>query len=266
MYECLIRTDFLHNVHPYRQLSEFILMMACKYIFRHSKTIFLTSHIVKTINRCITHNDKQALHNNLIIDKMYMHGWLILILHGNGKRDAMCHRNETARCINPVYCGEYIGYHITAQKFALEVKPVYSRYHIFKWRHGIPTQRSKRQIFPCILRLCLQILGVCPFVIILSLNCWLYIRKWDFIDNICFLYLFWAPCVVEKYSNYAVLTMQKWHLEGGQMQCTGSEPFIALYFWIENNIILSEDIFLNNTRLHWYEQRRGVETRLCWVM
>ena len=155
MYVCLIRTDFLYNVHPYRQLSEFILMMAGKYIFRHSKTIFLTSHIVKTINRCITHNDKQALHNNLIIDKMYMLGWLILILHGNGKRDAMCHRNETARYIKPVYCGEYIGYHIMAKKFALEVKPVYSRYHIFKWRHGIPTQRSKRQIFPCILRLCL---------------------------------------------------------------------------------------------------------------
>ena len=240
--------------------------VACKYIFMHFKRMFLTSHNVKTIKRCITHNNKQALDDIWIVAEMCVQGWLILICHGNGKWDAMCYRNETARRIKPVYCGEYIGYHIMAPKFALEVKPVSSRYHIWKWRHGILTQRSKSQIFPCILRLCPQIRGVCPFVIILSLDCWLYIRKWDFIDNICFLYLFWAPCVVEKFSNYAVLTMQKWHLEGGQMQCTGSETFSTMYLWIENNIILSEDIFSNNTRLHCHEQRKSVETVLCWGM
>ena len=94
------------------------------------KTIFLTSHLVKTINICITQNNKQALHDFLINDKKCVQGLLILMCHGNGKRGAMCYRNEAARCIKEVYCGEYLGYHIMPQKFALEVKLVYSRYHI----------------------------------------------------------------------------------------------------------------------------------------
>ena len=136
MYVCLIWTDFLQNVHQYGGLSEFIPILACKYIFRHFKTIFWTSHIVKTINRCITHNNKQALHDILIDDKKCVQGWLILMCHGNGKRGAMCYRNEAARCINELYCGEYLGYHIMPQKFALEVKPVNSRSRIWKWRHS----------------------------------------------------------------------------------------------------------------------------------
>ena len=103
---------------------------------RHFKTIFWTSHIVKTINRCITHNNKQALHDILIDDKKCVQGWLILMCHGNGKRGAMCYRNEAARCIKELYCGEYLGYHIMPQKFALEVKPVNSRSRIWKWRHS----------------------------------------------------------------------------------------------------------------------------------